>query len=279
MPTFELESSTWPEPSLRPPFQAVRAVRVGIPAPFVWGRPRAEPSTPVRSQGRVNRRTTVLATSRGRRRSALRSGAWGTVVVPVARDRAGTGRPGPTPGRGLGALLDAGLAVPRPRQPDRVLLGDRPAGSGHPRGVVARRAARHDGTLDGLRRPVRHRPVAAGRVPPVRDPPGSVLLCVVGVRIGSRRLARQLGRRDHHRPPRDRDPAVVVARAAPPRPRPHRDVDPAPRLHRPDRVVGRHRHGGQSSPRAWCALRPWAVRRASRAVPDPDPGPALTQQV
>ncbi len=37
MPTLELDSSTWPEPSLRPPFQAVRAVRVGMAAPFVWG--------------------------------------------------------------------------------------------------------------------------------------------------------------------------------------------------------------------------------------------------
>src|SRR4051812_6774932 len=33
VPTLELESSTWPAPSCRVPFQAVRAVRVGMCAP------------------------------------------------------------------------------------------------------------------------------------------------------------------------------------------------------------------------------------------------------
>lgn len=31
LPTPELTSSTWPEPSCRPPDQEVRAVRVGMP--------------------------------------------------------------------------------------------------------------------------------------------------------------------------------------------------------------------------------------------------------
>src|SRR3954452_13477433 len=35
VPTFELDSSTWPDPSCRVPFQAVRAVRVGMCASLV----------------------------------------------------------------------------------------------------------------------------------------------------------------------------------------------------------------------------------------------------
>src|SRR3954463_13125963 len=34
VPTLELDSSTWPEPSCRVPVQAVRAVRVGMSAPY-----------------------------------------------------------------------------------------------------------------------------------------------------------------------------------------------------------------------------------------------------
>ena len=40
VPTLELDSSTWPEPSCRVPFQAVRAVRVGMRTSCGRGRPR-----------------------------------------------------------------------------------------------------------------------------------------------------------------------------------------------------------------------------------------------
>ena len=39
VPSLELDSSTWPEPSCRVPFQAVRAVRVGMSLPPAGRRP------------------------------------------------------------------------------------------------------------------------------------------------------------------------------------------------------------------------------------------------
>src|SRR3954447_23376053 len=51
VPTLELDSSTWPEPSCREPFHAVRAVRVGMRASVLmrsgWPLPGPATSLPV----------------------------------------------------------------------------------------------------------------------------------------------------------------------------------------------------------------------------------------
>ncbi|CPU67278.1 Uncharacterised protein [Mycobacteroides abscessus] len=59
VPTFELVSSTWPWPSWRPPFQAVRAIRVGMRDLLRRRGSRAGPGAPTVTRRAAPRRDGV----------------------------------------------------------------------------------------------------------------------------------------------------------------------------------------------------------------------------